>query len=50
MACAQATPEAAARVLVDEAMRRWVVEEDGVCDDTTVVVLFRCGGPADACY
>ena len=45
LACGQPTPAAAARVLVDEAVRRWVEEEDGVCDDTTVVVVFRKGGP-----
>jgi serine/threonine protein phosphatase PrpC len=40
MAAAAATPSAAASALATAAAARWVKEEDGVCDDITVIVLF----------
>jgi serine/threonine protein phosphatase PrpC len=40
MAAQCPTPAAAAAALAAEAAQRWVTEEDGVCDDITLVVLF----------
>ena len=45
MAAQAATPAAAANALATEAAKRWVTEEDGVCDDITLIVLFLGDGP-----
>jgi len=49
MAAAAPNPAAACAALAAEAAARWVKEEDGVCDDITVLVLFLgAGKQADA--
>jgi serine/threonine protein phosphatase PrpC len=48
MACAAPTPSAAAAALAAAAHARWVKEEDGVCDDITLIVLFLGAGPHGA--
>jgi serine/threonine protein phosphatase PrpC len=48
MAAAAPTPSAAASQLAAAAHARWVKEEDGVCDDITLIVLFLGAGPHGA--
>jgi serine/threonine protein phosphatase PrpC len=44
LAAKHATPAAACAALAAEAAARWVKEEDGVCDDITILVFFNRSG------